>query len=115
MSSIPSKSINITKNPTYCAKKSLDDALLNAEVDFIDGKNSKLSNEHIIKKHNLTWETTNDLSGKNSGSSVKIKGVSKGKKARELAITFSKLFGNAPFNYLPHIPPRKGAILEKKT
>ena len=32
------------------AKKKLDDAHLNAEVDFINGKISKLSKEHISKK-----------------------------------------------------------------
>ena len=58
------------------AKKSLDDAYLNAEVDFISGKINKLSNEHISKRHHLAWKTIKDLSGKSSGCSVKIKGGS---------------------------------------
>ena len=58
------------------AKKDLDDAYLNAEVDFINGKIKTLSNEHISKQHHHAWKTIKDLSGKNSGSSVRIKGVS---------------------------------------
>ena len=46
------------------AKKNHHDAYLNAEVDFIDGKIKKLSEEHI---HHLAWKTIKDLSGKNSG------------------------------------------------
>ena len=38
-------------------KKDLDDAYLNAEVDFINGKIKKLSSEHISKRHHLAWKT----------------------------------------------------------
>ena len=72
------------------AKKKLDDAYLNAEVDFINGKISKLSKEHISKKHHLAWKTIKDLSGKNSGSSVKIKGGIRQEALRKLVITLSK-------------------------
>ena len=47
------------------ARKNLDDAYLNAEVDVINGKINKLSEEHISKKHHLAWKTIKDLSGKN--------------------------------------------------
>ena len=59
------------------AKKKLDDAYLNAEVDFINGKISRLTHEHISKKHHLAWKTIKEISGKNSGSLVQIKGGSK--------------------------------------
>ena len=53
-------------------KKNLDDAYLK----FINGKIDKLSKEYISKQHHLAWKTIKDLSGKNSGSSVIIKGGS---------------------------------------
>ena len=46
------------------AKKNLNDAYLNAEVDFINGKIDNLSKEHISKQHHLAWKTIEDLSGK---------------------------------------------------
>ena len=75
------------------AKKDLDDAYLNAEADFINGKISQLSNEHISKKHHLAWKTIKDLSGKNSGSSVKIKGGSSKKRLENWHAHFQNLLG----------------------
>ena len=69
---LPSQSLKIQLIET---KKKLDDTYLNAEVDFINGKIKKLSQEHISKKHHLAWKTIKEISGKNSGSSVRIKGV----------------------------------------
>ena len=90
------------------AKKKLDDAYLNAEVDFINGKISKLSKEHISKKHHLAWKTIKDLSGKNSGSSVKIKGGSAKKRLESWSSHFQNLLGkNAKVSdsaTLPSVP-----------
>ena len=54
----PSKALKIQ---LITAKKNLDDAYLNAEVDFIDGKIKKLSEEHISKQHDLPWKTIKEI------------------------------------------------------
>ena len=54
------------------AKKNLDDAYLEAEVDFINGKINTLSMEHISRKHHLAWKTVKELSGKNSTTNVSL-------------------------------------------
>ena len=66
---------------------------MNAEVDFINGKINKLSEEHISKKHHLAWKTMKDLSGKNSGSSVRIKGGSAKKRLESWSTHFQNLLG----------------------
>jgi len=90
------------------AKKDLDDAYLNAEVDYINGKIKKLSNEHISKQHHLAWKTVKDLSGKNSGLSVRIKGGSSKKRLENWLNHFKNLLGNnakVPDNCtLPNVP-----------
>ena len=58
------------------AKKNLDDAYLEAGVDFINGKINTLSMENISRKHPLAWKTVKELSGKNSTSNVSLKGGS---------------------------------------
>ena len=90
------------------AKKKLDDAYLNAEVDFINGKISRLSQEHISKKHHLAWKTIKEISGKNSGSSVRIKGGSSKKRLESWLSHFQKLLGKnaktSDSNALPSVP-----------
>ena len=88
----PSK---IMKIQLISAKKKLDDAYLNAEVDFINGKISKLSEEHVSRKHHLAWKTIKDLSGKNSGSSVRIKGGSAKKRLENWSNHFENLLGKS--------------------
>ena len=90
------------------AKKNLDDAYLNAEADYINGKISQLSKEHIAKKHHLAWKTIKDLSGKNSGSSVRIKGGSAKKRLENWSTHFQNLLGKSAKvpdqDTLPRIP-----------
>ena len=90
------------------AKKKLDDAYLNAEVDFINGKISRLTHEHISKKHHLAWKTIKEISGKNSGSSVQIKGGSSKKRLESWLSHFQKLLGKnakvSDSNTLPSVP-----------
>ena len=90
------------------AKKKLDDAYLNAEVDFINGKIGRLSQEHISKKHHSAWKTIKEISGKNSGSSVRIKGGSSKKRLESWLSHFQKLLGKnaktSDSNTLPSVP-----------
>ena len=90
------------------AKKNLDDAYLNSEVDYINGKISKLSKEHISKQHHLACKTIKDLSGKNSSSSIRIKGGSSKKRLENWSSHFKNLLGKSaglPENVtLPSVP-----------
>ena len=83
------------------AKKKLDDAYLNAEVDFINGKINRQTDKHISKKHHLAWKTIKEISGKNSGGSSK-------KRLESWLSHFQKLLGkNAKVpdsNTLPSVP-----------
>ena len=89
---LPSKALKIQ---LIAAKKNLDDAYLNAEIDFINGKIDQLSAEHISKQHHLAWKTIKDLSGKNSGSSVRIKGGSAKKRLENWSNHFENLLGKS--------------------
>ena len=75
------------------AKKNLDDAYLDSEVDFINGKIDALSSQHISKQHHLAWKTVKELSGKNSGSNVSIKGGSSAKRLENWSNHFKNLLG----------------------
>ena len=86
----PSTSLKIQ---LVSAKKDLEDAYLNAEVDFVNGKISHLSNEHISKKHHLAWKTIKDLSGKILGSSERIKGGSAKRRLHSWLTHFQNLLG----------------------
>ena len=84
------------------AKKDLDDAYLDAEVDYISGKINDLSRHHISNKHHLAWKTVKDLAGKNATSSVRIKGGSAKKRLENWSSHFQNLLGKEarlPDNY----------------
>ena len=68
----------------------LDGAYLNDEVDFINGKISRLTDENISKKHHLAWKSIKEISSKNSGSSVRIKGGSSKKRLESWLSHFKK-------------------------
>ena len=113
-SKLKSTSLAYDKTPTQAskiqlitAKKALDDAYLDAEVDYISGKINDLSRYHISKRHHLAWKTIKDLSGKNSGSSVRIKGGSAKKRLENWSNHFQNLLGkeaSLPENYtLPSV------------
>ena len=89
------------------AKKDLDDAYLDAEADYISGKINDLSRHHISNKHHLAWKTVKDLAGKNSNSSVRIKGGSAKKRLENWSSHFQNLLGKEarlPDNYtLPSV------------
>ena len=89
------------------AKKDLDDAYLDADVDYISGKINDLSKHHISHKYHLAWKTVKDLAGKNATSSVRIKGGSAKKRLENWSSHFQNLLGKEarlPDNYtLPSV------------
>ena len=54
------------KNKLTAAKKSIDEAYLQAEADNINGKISDISKFHISRQHSAAWKTIGDLTGKDS-------------------------------------------------
>ena len=78
---LKSSSLNYHSNPSQtnkdklaAAKKSLDDAYIDAQVAFINGKIDYLSNLHINQQHSSAWKTINELSGKGSNPTPTVKG-----------------------------------------
>ena len=61
------------------AKRSLDEAYLQAEADFINGKISNIASLHISKQHHAAWNTISEISGKRSKTTVRLKGGSQSK------------------------------------
>ena len=61
------------------AKKSLDKAYLDAQIDFVNGIIYELTNFHINQQHSAAWKTINELSGKGLEPSPTIKGGSREK------------------------------------
>ena len=58
------------------AKKNLDDAYLDAEVEYINGKVESLEHQHISQQHHLAWKTVKEIAGKNPQTNIRIKGGS---------------------------------------
>ena len=75
------------------AKKSLDTAYVDAQVDFVNGKIDELNNFHINQQHSAAWKTINELSGKGSKPSPTIKGGSWEKRLENWLSHFKNLLG----------------------
>ena len=75
------------------AKKRLDDAYLDSEVDYINGKIQNLGKQHKNHQHHQAWKTIKELAGKTQKAGIRIKGGSA--KARLLNWTnhFKSLLG----------------------
>ena len=81
------------KDKLAAAKKSLDDAYINVQVAFINGKIDDLSNLHINQQHSAAWKTINELSGKGSNPTPTIKGGSRDKRLENWLSHFKNLLG----------------------
>ena len=88
--SVPSQSHKIQM---IMAKKKLDDAYLDAEVDYINGKIQTLEEQHICKQHHLAWNTVKELAGKTIGTNIRIKGGSAEKRKDNWRSHFKNLLG----------------------
>ena len=81
------------KDKLAVAKKSLDDAYIDAQVAYINGKIDDLSNLHLNQQHSAAWNTINELSGKGSKPSTTIKGGSREKRLENWLSHFKNLLG----------------------
>ena len=75
------------------AKKALDDAYLDSEVDYINGKIQSLSQHHISNQHHQAWRTIKELAGKSPAASIRIKGGSMKKRMENWTTHFKNLLG----------------------
>ena len=78
------------------AKRSLDEAYLQAEADFINGKISNIASLHISKQHHAAWNTISEISGKRSKTTVRLKGGSQSKRLANWTKHFKNLLGKEP-------------------
>ena len=78
------------------AKRELDDAYLQAEADFINGKITNLASMHISKQHHAAWKTISEISGKRSKPTIRLKGGSQSKRLANWAKHFGDLLGKEP-------------------
>ena len=81
------------KDRLAAAKKSLDEAYLNAQVAFVNGKIDDITNLHINQQHSAAWKIINELSGKGSKPSTTIKGGNKEKRLQNWLSHFKNLLG----------------------
>ena len=81
------------KNKLSAAKKALDLAYVEAEIAYVNGKISDISNLHINRQHSAAWKTINDLSGKGSNPQPIIKGGNKQKRLENWMSHFRNLLG----------------------
>ena len=85
-----------SKKSLELAKKKLDESYLQAEADFIEGKIDHLSSFHISNKHHAAWKTIQDISGKGSQPSTRVKGGSATKRMSNWYNHFKNLLGMSP-------------------
>ena len=78
------------------AQKSLDDAYLEAEALFIQGKIDSFSNLHLSNQHTSAWKVINEISGRKSHPSIQLKGGSPEKRKANWRAHFQSLLGNTP-------------------
>ena len=78
------------------AKRALDEAYLQAEADFINGKISNIASLHISKQHHAAWNTISEISGKRSKTTVRLKGGSQSKRLANWTKHFKNLLGKEP-------------------
>jgi len=78
------------------AQKSLDDAYLNAEAMFIQGKINSISNLHVSNQHTAAWKIINELSGRKDHPSIQLKGGSPEKRREHWLNHFKSLLSNPP-------------------
>ena len=74
-------------------KRALDEAYLDAEVAFVNGKIDELSYLHINNQHSAAWKTVNELSGKSSKPPTTLKGGCREKRLENWLSHFKNLLG----------------------
>ena len=92
-----------TDNPTKVnfkkvtkAQTQLDEAYAIAEAEFIQGKIDDITHLHVAKQHAAAWKTINELTGRKSKPSIKLKGGSQENRKANWLSHFRSLLGEQP-------------------
>ena len=75
------------------SKRVLDEAYLDAEAAFVNGKINELAYLHINNQHSAAWKTVNELSGKSSKPPTTLKGGCREKRLENWLSHFKNLLG----------------------
>ena len=86
------------------AQKALDEAYLNAESLYIQGKIDSISNLHTSNQHSLAWKVINELTGRKENPSIQLKGGSPEKRRENWFNHFQSLLGNPPILHDDPLP-----------
>ena len=80
-----------------CVKrlKTLDNAYLSVEAEYIEGNIDEISHLYITKKCSAAWETVNELTRRKKRSPITIKGGSSEKRIENWTTHFKNLLGQA--------------------
>ena len=82
------------------AQAQLDEAYVNAEVERIEKKLDQIGNLSSSNQHTAAWPTINDLAGRKSKPSIRIKGESAEKRKKSWLSYFLNLLGGQQPNTL---------------
>ena len=82
------------------AQAQLDEAYVNAEAERIEKKLDQIGNLSSSNQHTAAWPTINDLAGRKSKPSIRIKGESAEKRKESWLSYFLNLLGGQPPNTL---------------
>ena len=82
------------------AQAQLDEAYVNAEAERIEKKLDQIGNLSSSNQHTAAWPTINDLAGRKSKPSIRVKGESAEKRKESWLSYFLNLLGEQPPNTL---------------
>ncbi|KAI8478071.1 hypothetical protein Bbelb_441920, partial [Branchiostoma belcheri] len=77
------------------AQKHLDDAYAKAEAEVIQEKIDRIAHLHVTKQHDAAWKTINELTGRKSKPTVKLKGGSPEERKDNWLAHFKSLLGSS--------------------
>ena len=78
------------------AQKQLDEAYASADTEYIQGKINNISRQHTAHQHATAWSTINELTGRKSKPSIRLKGGSAERRKDNWLSHFTSLLGETP-------------------
>ena len=96
----------LTELPCEAAKKKLDNAYIQAEADYINGKIAEVEHLHITKQHSAAWKSISEISVKSSKSTIKLKGASSDARISNWSKNLRNLLGQESTTHTTHLLPR---------
>ena len=84
----------------------MDNAYIQAEADYINGKIAEIEHLHITKQHSAVWKSISEISGKISKPAIRLKGGSSEAQMSNWSEHFKNLLGKEPTTPTTHSLPR---------